>query len=83
MYSVIEILWLRWYNMEKGVLLNCITDKKEEDTMAAVTKPMEQAFVLSTEKSEAFLKQNNNQFKSAMTKFEKFTKKSHSVPKKS
>ena len=49
MYSVIEILWLRWYNMEKGVLLNCITDKKEEDTMAAVTKPMEQAFVLSTE----------------------------------
>ncbi|KSV58823.1 hypothetical protein [Acetivibrio ethanolgignens] len=51
------------------------TKEKEEDTMAALTKPTNKAFVLNPKKSEAFLKQDNSQFKNVMAKFEKFTKK--------
>ena len=56
--------------------------EKEENTMAAITKPTDKAFVLSAQKSEAFLKQDNSQFRNIMTKFERYTKKSHGVSKK-
>ena len=57
-------------------------NKKEENTMASITKPTEQAFVLSSHMSEKFLKQDNSQFKNIMAKFERYTKKSHSISKK-
>lgn len=50
--------------------------------MSAITKPTERAFILNAQKSEAFFKQNNNQFQSIMAKFERYTKKSHSISKK-
>lgn len=53
-------------------------EEKEEDAMA-MSKPTECAFVLSPQKADMFLKQDNSQFKSIMAKFEKFTKNSHSV----
>lgn len=73
-----------------GVLLfvneNCkrelYKNEKEENTMAAITKPTEQAFVLSNHMSEKFLKQDNSQFRNIMAKFERYTKKSHSISKK-
>lgn len=56
--------------------------EKEENTMSAITKPTERAFVLNPQKASAFLKQDNSQFKNIMAKFEKYTKKSHSISKK-
>lgn len=55
--------------------------EKEENTMAAITKPTDRAFVLSERKSDIFLKQDNSQFRSIMAKFERYTKKSHGVSK--
>lgn len=57
-------------------------EEKEENAMAAMSKPTECAFVLSPQKADEFLKQDNSQFKSIMAKFEKFTKNSHSVSRK-
>jgi hypothetical protein len=34
--------------------------------MATITKPIKQAFVLSSQKADAFLKQDNRKFKNAM-----------------
>lgn len=51
---------------------------KEEDTMVMTTKPTNQAFILCEKKVEDFLKQDNNQFKNAMTRFEKFKTKKKS-----
>ena len=52
----------------------------EEDTMATATKPLNHAFVLKSDKAEAFLNQDNSNF---MEKFEKFTnKKCHSKSEK-
>lgn len=50
--------------------------------MAAIQKPINRAFILNSKKSNDFLKQDNNQFKNVMSKFEKFTKKSHSISNK-
>lgn len=50
--------------------------------MAAITKPTEHAFVLSAKKSDDFLKQDNSQFRNIMAKFERYTKKNHSISKK-
>ena len=55
---------------------------KEENTMAAITKPTDRAFVLDPKKSDEFFKQDNSQFKNIMVKFEKYTKSSHSISKK-
>lgn len=47
--------------------------------MATVTKPLNHAFVLKSDKAEAFLNQDNSNFKKVMEKFERFTnKKCHS-----
>lgn len=43
--------------------------------MAALTKSTNKAFVLNPKKSEAFLEQDNSQFKNIMAKFEKYKKK--------
>ena len=59
-----------------------VYEKKEEDTMATITKPTGCAFILSEKKADTFLKQDNGQFKNIMAKFEKFTKKSHSISEK-
>ena len=56
--------------------------EKEENAMAAITKPTEHAFVLSAKKSDDFLKQDNSQFRNIMAKFERYTKKNHSISKK-
>lgn len=61
----------------------CHEIKKEGNTMAAITKPTERAFVLSSQKADAFLKQDNSQFRNIMAKFKKYTKKGHSISKKS
>ena len=57
-------------------------EEKEDNTMAAMNKPTECAFVLNPQKADAFLKQDNSQFKNIMAKFEKFTRKGHSIPGK-
>jgi hypothetical protein len=44
--------------------------------MATITKPIKQAFVLSSQKADAFLKQDNRKFKNAMEKYKKFQKQS-------
>lgn len=58
-------------------------NRMEEDTMATATKPLNHAFVLKSDKAEAFLNQDNSNFKKVMEKFEKFTnKKCHSKSEK-
>ena len=53
----------------------------EEDTMATATKPLNHA--LKSDKAEAFLNQDNSNFKKVMEKFERFTnKKCHSKSEK-
>lgn len=59
-----------------------VYEEKEEDAMAAMSKPTECAFVLNPQKADAFLKQDNSQFKNIMAKFERFTKNSHSDSRK-
>lgn len=49
-------------------------DTKEDDTMMSVVKPTEHVFVLDSKKVDAFMKQKNSQFKSAMARFDKFKK---------
>ena len=50
---------------------------------ATATKPLNHAFVLKSDKAEAFLNQDNSNFKKVMEKFEKFTnKKCHSKSEK-
>jgi hypothetical protein len=46
------------------------TVKEEGDSMAIITKP-NHTFVLNPQKADAFLKQDNKQFKNAMERFEK------------
>lgn len=53
---------------------------KEENTMA-IAKPTDQAFVLNSAKSEAFLTQDNSKFKNMLAKLEKY-KKSHGATRK-
>ena len=57
--------------------------KKEECTMAVITKPNQQAFVLSSDKASEFLTQDNSKFKKLVAKFEKFNNsKNHSASDK-
>jgi hypothetical protein len=46
------------------------TVKEEGDSMATITKP-NHAFVLNPQKADAFLKQDNKQFRKVMDRFEK------------
>ena len=58
-------------------------NRMEEDTMATAIKPLNHAFVLRGHKAEAFLDQDNSNFKKVMEKFERFTnKKCHSKSEK-
>ena len=41
-------------------------NRMEEDTMATATKPLNHAFVLKSDKAEAFLNQDNSNFKKVM-----------------
>ena len=51
--------------------------------MAVITKPNQQAFVLSSDKASEFLTQDNSKFKKLVAKFEKFNNsKKHSASDK-
>jgi hypothetical protein len=51
-------------------------EDKEVDTMATIKKTVENAFVLSPQRVDAFLKQDNEKFKNAMERFKKHQKQS-------
>ena len=56
---------------------------EEESSMATIVREKDHAFVLSPEKIDEFIQQDNSKFKQMMQKYEKFTgKRGRSISEK-
>lgn len=57
--SVVEIWWLRWYNIAEDGQGNHFTDKKEDDSMAVLAKPINRITVIKNQESQEFVREFN------------------------